>query len=140
MKIVSLIAATAALIVSAWAVTVPPAHNFDSESLQDAKPFVQTFLQRPAVVVIAGDTNRARIAGSDASHNTLQGNSFAIYWQCRKYIEQNFQRLRSVQQIARECHLDAARLRSAFQHYGHQTPEQFLLHAKLKHTAEYAIR
>lgn len=140
MKIISSVAATAVLIISAWAIAVAPTHNSDSEPPQDAQPTVAKLLPRPLAVVDTGDNNRARIAKPDASHKTVQRNSVATYWRCRRYIEQNFQRLGTVQQIALECHLDAANLRSAFQHYGHQTPEQFLTHVKLMHAAAYAVQ
>jgi AraC-like DNA-binding protein len=62
--------------------------------------------------------------------------AFATYQQCRNFIGQHFLRLRSLDQVARECHLDGAYLCRLFQQYDHQTPYRLLLRLKINHAAE----
>jgi AraC-like DNA-binding protein len=62
--------------------------------------------------------------------------AFATYQQCRDFISQHFLRLRSLDQAARECHLDEAYLCRLFQQYDHQTPYRLLLWLKINFAAE----
>lgn len=72
---------------------------------------------------------RAPLPGQD----TL---AFFTYQQCRSHIEQNFLRLRSLAQITKECHIDAAYLCRLFQRFDHQSPYRFLTRLKMNHAAE----
>lgn len=63
--------------------------------------------------------------------------AFATYQQCRQHIEKNFAQLKTLRQIARECHVDAAYLCRLFQRYDHQSPYQFLLRLKMNLAAEW---
>ena len=63
--------------------------------------------------------------------------SFTTYQQCRQHIEKNSQRLKTLRQIAEECHVDAAYLCRLFQRYDHQSPYQFLLRLKMNLAAEW---
>ncbi len=67
-------------------------------------------------------------------HETL---AFATYQHCRDFIGQHFLRLRSLDQAARECHLDVAYLCRLFQQYDHQTPYRLLLRLKINFAAEH---
>jgi AraC-like DNA-binding protein/quercetin dioxygenase-like cupin family protein len=78
-----------------------------------------------------------KIAGAHAPLAGVEKLSFTTYQQCRQHIEKNFQRLRTLRQIAQECHLDAAYLCRLFQRYDHQTPYQFLMRLKMSHAAEW---
>lgn len=62
--------------------------------------------------------------------------AFATYHQCRQYLEQHFERLRTLQQISKECHVDGSYLCRLFRRYDHQTPYQFLLRLKMNRAAE----
>ena len=62
--------------------------------------------------------------------------AFATYQQCRDFIGQHFLRLRSLDQVAHECHLDVAYLCRLFQQYDHQTPYRLLLRLKINFAAE----
>lgn len=77
-----------------------------------------------------------RIAESRIPQETVETPSFLSYQQCRRHIEENFQRLRTLEQLAVECHLDAAYLCRLFQRYDHQTPYQFLTRLKMTLAAE----
>ncbi|HEX5399862.1 MAG TPA: AraC family transcriptional regulator [Verrucomicrobiae bacterium] len=63
--------------------------------------------------------------------------SFATYQHCRQHIERNFQQLKTLQQIAQECHVDSAYLCRLFQKFDHQTPYQFLMRLKMTSAAEW---
>jgi AraC-like DNA-binding protein len=63
--------------------------------------------------------------------------SFTTYQQCRQHIQEQFIRLKTLRQIADECHLDGAYLCRLFQRYGHESPYQFLLRLKINRAAEW---
>ena len=73
---------------------------------------------------------RAPLAGAD----TL---SFTTYQQTRQHIQEHFQRLKTLRQIAQECHVDGAYLCRLFKRYDHQSPYQFLLRLKMNQAAEW---
>jgi AraC-like DNA-binding protein len=62
--------------------------------------------------------------------------AFSTYQQCRAHIDKNFLRLRSLAQIAAECHTNHAYLCRLFRRYDQQTPYQYLLRLKMNHAAE----
>jgi AraC-like DNA-binding protein len=62
--------------------------------------------------------------------------AFSTYQQCRAHIERNFLKLRTLEQVAGECHTNNAYLCRLFRRYDHQTPYQFLLRLKMNHAAE----
>lgn len=66
-------------------------------------------------------------------HETL---AFETYQRCREHISRHFQRLRSVEQIAAECHLDDTYLCRLFKRYDQETPYRFLVRLKMKCAAE----
>jgi len=62
--------------------------------------------------------------------------AFATYEQSQQHIQQHFRRLRTLEQIAEECHVNAAYLCRLFRRYGHQSPYQHLLRLKMNLAAE----
>jgi AraC-like DNA-binding protein len=78
-----------------------------------------------------------RIAESRIPRESAETLSLLSYQQCRKHLEENFQRLRTLDQLAAECHLDAAYLCRLFQRYDHQSPYQFLMRLKMNLAAEW---
>jgi AraC-like DNA-binding protein/quercetin dioxygenase-like cupin family protein len=78
-----------------------------------------------------------RIAESRIPHESAETLSLLSYQNCRKHIEEHFQRLKSLEQLAGECHLDAAYLCRLFQRYDHQSPYQFLMRLKMNLAAEW---
>jgi len=62
--------------------------------------------------------------------------SFATYQQCRQYIQRHYLRLRTLEQIADECHIDGSYLCRLFRRYDHQSPYRFLLRLKMNLAAE----
>jgi len=62
--------------------------------------------------------------------------AFATHQKCRQWIAENFLRLTSLEQVARECHVDTAYLCRLFRHFDHQSPYQFLTRLKMNVAAE----
>ena len=63
--------------------------------------------------------------------------AFATYQSCRRHIQEHFLRLKTLQQIAGECHVDAAYLCRLFRRYDHQSPYHYLLRLKMNQAAEW---
>lgn len=62
--------------------------------------------------------------------------AFSTYQHCRRHIEQNFLNLRTLEQIADDCHADKAYLCRLFRRYDSQSPYQYLLRLKMNYAAE----
>jgi AraC-like DNA-binding protein len=86
-----------------------------------------TLLLRTLILKIADA--RAPLPGQNTQ-------AFATYQHCRQHITQNFLRLRSVEQVAAECHLDDAYLCRLFKRYDNQSPYRLLIRLKMNHAAE----
>jgi hypothetical protein len=138
MKKLSWIAAGAACLVTAWGVTVLPSDNSASETSENSPPPVLLLHPQPTPIVNTLNTHHVGMPQASALRGDLRtlSNSFRSYRQCREHIDQNFQRLKSVRQIALECHSNAAYLTRVFERYAHQTPDQYLSHLKRIHAAE----
>ncbi len=61
--------------------------------------------------------------------------AYTKYQQCRRLIQENSRRLRTLQEVAQECHLDTAYLCRLFRRYDHQSPYQFLMRQKMNEAA-----
>ncbi|HEX9046411.1 MAG TPA: AraC family transcriptional regulator [Verrucomicrobiae bacterium] len=77
-----------------------------------------------------------KIAGATAPLEGMETLAFTTYQQCRRHIERHFLRLRTLRQIADECHTNNAYLCRLFRRYDQQTPYQYLLSLKMNHAAE----
>lgn len=78
-----------------------------------------------------------KIAGTRAPLAGAEALSFTTYQHCRRHIETHYQRLKTLRQIAQECHVDAAYLCRLFQRHDHQSPYHFLMHLKMNLAAEW---
>jgi AraC-like DNA-binding protein len=76
-----------------------------------------------------------RIAASLIPGEKKSTLGYATYLKCRDHIEQHFVRLRSLQEIAKETHVDRAYLCHLFQRHDMQTPYQMLIRLKMNHAA-----
>jgi AraC-like DNA-binding protein len=76
-----------------------------------------------------------RITGARAPLAGLETNAFATFQQCRQHIDQHSLRLRTLEQIATECHVNNAYLCRLFRRYDKQSPYQYLLRLKMNHAA-----
>jgi AraC-like DNA-binding protein len=62
--------------------------------------------------------------------------AFTTYRGCRQRIEDRWFHLHTLEQIARECHVDPAYMCRLFHRFDHQSPYQYLLRLKMNHAAE----
>jgi AraC-like DNA-binding protein len=62
--------------------------------------------------------------------------AFTTYQHCRQHLDSHFQRLRTLDQAANECHINNAYLCRLFRRYDHQSPYQYLLRLKMNLAAE----
>ena len=69
-------------------------------------------------------------------HGETATRAFGAYQQCRRYIEENFLRVRTLREVADACHLDVAYLCRLFQRFGRERPNRYLQHLRLNHAAE----
>jgi AraC-like DNA-binding protein len=81
-----------------------------------------------------------RIAESRAPLERAKTVAFNTYQQCRRHIRQHFQRLKTLEQISRECRVNDSYLCRLFKRYDHQSPYQYLLHLKMSFAAELLSR
>lgn len=77
-----------------------------------------------------------KVADARAPLPGQETQSFATYQHSREHIQRHFLRLRSVAQVAEECHLDDTYLCRLFQRYDHQSPYRLLVRLKMNHAAE----
>ncbi|HEX7570323.1 MAG TPA: helix-turn-helix transcriptional regulator, partial [Verrucomicrobiae bacterium] len=77
-----------------------------------------------------------KVADARAPLPGQETQSFATYQHSREHIQRHFFRLRSVAQVAEECHLDDTYLCRLFQRYDHQSPYRLLVRLKMNHAAE----
>jgi AraC-like DNA-binding protein len=71
---------------------------------------------------------RAPLRGEDSL-------AFATFQKCRQHLQEHFQRLRTLEQSAGECHVDTAYLCRLFRRFDHQSPYQFLMRLKMNAAA-----
>ncbi|MFO1477287.1 MAG: AraC family transcriptional regulator [Verrucomicrobiota bacterium] len=77
-----------------------------------------------------------KIAGCRVPPNELETLAFRTYQRCRLHIQEHFRRLRSLDQISRECRVNNAYLCRLFRRYEHQSPYQYLLRLKMNLAAD----
>ena len=77
-----------------------------------------------------------RITGARAPLKSLETHAFATFQQCRQHIENHSLRLRTLEQIATECHVNNAYLCRLFRRYDNLSPYQYLIRLKMNHAAE----
>jgi AraC-like DNA-binding protein len=77
-----------------------------------------------------------KIADSQMPGKAGQTLAFGTYQRCRQHIVEHCRRLTSLNEVARECHVDRAYLCRLFRRYEHQTPHQFLMRRKMHVAAE----
>jgi len=68
--------------------------------------------------------------------SAAQTRAFATYQRCRRYIEENYQRLQGLEQLACECHVDRSYLCRLFRRFDRQTPYRLLMRLKMNWAAE----
>ena len=76
-----------------------------------------------------------RIAGARAPIEGPETPAFTTYQQCRRHIEQHCLRLRTLEQISSECHVNNTYLCRLFRRYDAQSPYKYLLRLKMNQAA-----
>ena len=66
--------------------------------------------------------------------------AFAAYQSSRQFMQEHFQKLRTLEQVAQECHLHTAYLCRLFRRYDHQSPYLFLTRLKMNEAASQLQR
>jgi AraC-like DNA-binding protein len=77
-----------------------------------------------------------KIAARRAPASGAGALAFASYQHCRRHVEQHFRRLRTLEEISKECRLDTAYLCRLFRRYDSQTPYQYLMRLKMRYAAQ----
>lgn len=77
-----------------------------------------------------------KIAETTIPFGSFNTPAFATYRRCRKWIEDQYLSLQTLDQIAQECHIDSAYLCRLFRRFDHVSPYQYLIHLKMAHAAE----
>jgi AraC-like DNA-binding protein len=62
------------------------------------------------------------------------------YEHCRRYLADNYLKIRSLSDAARVCGVSAAHLSRLFHRFGTESPKSFLLRLKMNHAAELILR
>lgn len=119
MKKLSLTAAAAALLAAGWFANVQLSAYETSDSQVDSAPLAW---HRPS------------------PRTGMVALSFKNFQKRRRFIEANFQRFNSAEQIAREFHSSVADLDRSFRMMGHVRLEQYLTHLKQNQAAEQPPR
>jgi AraC-like DNA-binding protein len=76
-----------------------------------------------------------KIADSSLPGDAPHSPAYATYQRCRRHIQTHYVELKSLVQIAKQCHLDPAYLCRLFRRYDHQSPYQFLMRLKMNQAA-----
>lgn len=92
--------------------------------------------ERGALCVKLLECLALKTAGATAVVEGPENLAFATYIHCRHHIEKHCLRLRTLQQIASECHINNAYLCRLYRRYDHQSPYQHLLRLKMNAAAE----
>jgi len=77
-----------------------------------------------------------RIAGARMPLAGVESMAFNTYQHCRRHLEAHYLRLRTLEQLAGECHVNNAYLCRLFRRYDSQSPYQHLLRLKMNHAAD----
>lgn len=77
-----------------------------------------------------------KIAETSIVENSRTSAAFYTYQSSREIIQKNFMNLRSLEQIAEECHIDSAYLCRLFKRFDNRSPYQYLMRMKMNHAAQ----
>jgi AraC family transcriptional regulator of arabinose operon len=65
--------------------------------------------------------------------------SFETFCKCKNYLENNFARIESSNQLAEECYLDIRYIARLFRKYEHKKPHEYLIQLKMNKAANLLI-
>ena len=92
--------------------------------------------QSPRICAILLEALVQKITEARAPRSGRETLAFGTYQRCRDHLGRHFLRLRSVEQIARECHLNNAYLCRLYKRYDEGTANGYLLRLKMNYAAE----
>ena len=76
-----------------------------------------------------------KLAVASAPLSNTKSNAFMTFRRCKQLAEEQFLRLRTLDDFAEKCRIDPSYLCRLFQAYGHESPYHFLLRLKMHHAA-----
>jgi AraC-like DNA-binding protein len=76
-----------------------------------------------------------KLSVAAAPSSDARSAALLTFRRCKRFAEERFLRLRTLDEFARRCGLDPSYLCRLFQLYGHETPYHFLLRLKMHHAA-----
>ncbi len=65
--------------------------------------------------------------------------SMATYFECKKYIDDNFSQLSSSQEVAEHCAINSRYMSSLFKRYCHTSPHEYVMRLKLNKAANLLL-
>jgi AraC-like DNA-binding protein len=77
-----------------------------------------------------------KIGDSVVSSGATMSDAYATYERCRCFIEDNFGRVSTLQEVGAACHVDLAYMCRLFQRFGRESPFQYLQHLRMSRAAE----
>jgi AraC-like DNA-binding protein len=81
-----------------------------------------------ALLLTLGDTA--------VEHGTHTERAYVTYQRCREWLDQHGSTVRTLQEAARRCHVDAAYLCRLFRRFDRESPYQFLLRSRMERAAQ----
>jgi len=97
---------------------------------------LQTTPHAPRLCAILLEYLIRSIEANTIQYGSNQSPAFSTYLRCRQLIEAQFMTLRTLEETATRCHVDAAYLCRLFRRYDHSSPYQFLLRLKMNRAAD----
>lgn len=76
------------------------------------------------------------IARSSSVGSKLERQSHVTFERCRKFMDEHFLRLKTLEQVADSCHVDNSHLCRIFRRFQHDSPLQYLLRLRMIWAAE----
>lgn len=77
-----------------------------------------------------------KIAETKIPFGSVNTRAFATYQRCRRHIETQIHKLRTVEEVAAQCGVEQAYLCRLFRRFGHDSPYQYLLRLKMNRAAD----
>ena len=90
----------------------------------------------PQIGTVLMEALLLKIADTTIPFGSFGTPAFATYQRCRRWILDHADRVRTLSEIARACHIDPAYLCRLFRRFDHSSPYQFLLRLKMNDAAD----
>jgi len=77
-----------------------------------------------------------RIAETAVPLGTIGTAAFETFQRCREWVDRNYLRVESLEEIAAKCRVDEAYICRLFKRFSHQSPWQYVLRLKMRDAAQ----